>query len=294
MDDNHSGGRAALAEQARPDLVKRAHMIDLCKRMAASAVFHDLVVLVIIVNAVVLGLETSQRTMQAVGSGIYAVNWIVQAIFVLEIVVRIVAHWPRPVSFFRGGWNLFDFIVVAAAFLPAGGGFATIGRLLRLLRVTRLVSVFPQLRLIISTMLLSIPSMGHVVLLLGLLLYVYGIAGFYLFRDADPRHWGSLGASLLSLFQVVTLEGWADMQQALLPHEPWAWVFFASFIVVAVFVVINLFIAVVINNLEKAKEEENRAADAGRPEHELLTRLAALRRELDALEEALRSRADTR
>jgi voltage-gated sodium channel len=266
-------------------------MIGLCKRISASVVFQDLIIMVIIVNAVVLGLETSQHVMQFVGGGLYAINWTIQSIFVFEIAVRILACWPRPLSFFRSGWNLFDFVVVAAAFLPVSGGFATVGRLLRLLRVTRLVSVFPQLRLIISTMLLSIPSMGHVVLLLSLLLYVYGIAGFYLFRDVDPQHWGSLGTSLLSLFQVVTLEGWADMQQAILPYKPWAWIFFASFIVVAVFVVINLFIAVVINNLEKAKEQEHRAADAGKPQHDLLARVAALRMEIEELETDLRSRA---
>jgi voltage-gated sodium channel len=265
-------------------------VIDFCKRIAANAVFHDLIVAVIMLNAVVLGLETSQQVMRSVGGGIQMVNWAIQAIFVFEIGVRVLAHWPKPLAFFRSGWNVFDFLVVAVAFLPANGGFATVGRLLRLLRVTRVISIFPQLRLIISTMLLSIPSMGHVVLLLSLLLYVYGIAGFYLFKEIDPQHWGSLGAALLSLFQVVTLEGWADMQRVLLPQAPWAWVFFASFIVVAVFVVINLFIAVVINNLEKAKQEEHLAADVERPEHDLLIRVAALRREIDGLEATLRSR----
>ena len=112
-------------------------MIDFCKRISASAVFHDLIIIVIILNAVILGLETSQHIMQSVGGSIQVINWAVQAIFVLEIAVRILAHWPKPLSFFRGGWNLFDFVVVAAAFLPVSGGFATIGRLLRLLRVTR-------------------------------------------------------------------------------------------------------------------------------------------------------------
>lgn len=263
-------------------------MIEYCKRIAASAVFQDVIIGVIILNAVILGLETSQQVMQTAGDALRLCNWIVQAIFVVEIAIRIAAYWPRPTAFFRGGWNVFDFAVVAAAFLPASGGFATIGRLLRLLRVTRLVSVFPQLRLIINTMLLSIPSMGHVVLLLSLLLYVYGIAGVYLFREADPAHWGTLGTALLSLFQVVTLEGWTELQRALLPERPWAWIFFASFIVVAVFVVINLFIAVVINNLEKAREKEQQIADAGSPEHEVLARVAALRREIEELESALR------
>jgi voltage-gated sodium channel len=269
-------------------------MIAACRRLASSTRFQDAIIGVIVVNAVILGLETSARVMQSAGGALVALNGVIQAIFVFELAVRVLAHWPRPAAFFRGGWNVFDFVVVAVAFLPAAGSFATIARLARLLRVARLVSVFPQLRLIINTMLLSIPSMGHVVLLLGVLLYVYGIAGVYLFREADPAHWGSLGASLLSLFQVVTLEGWADLQRALLPQRPWAWSYFASFIVVAVFVVINLFIAVVINNLERAREAEQRAADAGSPEHDLIARVAAIRREAEALESALRMKSSER
>jgi voltage-gated sodium channel len=265
-------------------------MITFCRRIAANALFQDAIIGVIMLNAVILGLETSPRIMQTAGGWLLALNWIIQAIFVFEIAVRMLAHWPRPGAFFRSGWNVFDFVVVAVAFLPANGGFATIGRLLRLLRVTRLVSVFPQLRLIINTMLLSIPSMGHVVLLLGLLLYVYGIAGVYMFRETDPQHWGTLGAALLSLFQVVTLEGWIELQRALLPAHPWAWVFFASFIVMAVFVVINLFIAVVINNLEKAREKEQQVADANSEEHELLARVASLRRDLEELHSAMRTK----
>lgn len=265
-------------------------MIGHCNRIAASVLFHDAIIGVIILNAVILGLETSQEVMQTAGDTIRLLNWIVQAIFVVEITIRIAAHWPKLTTFFRDGWNVFDFAVVAVAFLPVNGDFATIGRVLRLLRVTRLISVFPQLRLIINTMLLSIPSMGHVVLLLSLLLYVYAIAGVYLFRETDPAHWDTLGAALLSLFQVVTLEGWTDLQRVLLPERPWAWIFFASFIVVAVFVVINLFIAVVINNLEKAREKEQRIADASSPVHEVLARVAALRREIEELDSALRKR----
>lgn len=266
-------------------------MIDFCRQMASSERFHDVIIVVIVLNAVLLGLETLQQVMQSAGSAVYVLNWVVQAIFVFEIAVRITSHWPRPTAFFRDGWNVFDFTVVVVAFLPVDGEFATIGRLLRLLRVTRLVSEFPQLRLIINTMLLSIPSMGHVVLLLSLLLYVYGIAGFYLFGEIDPQHWGSLGAALLSLFQVVTLEGWPELQRSLLPKQPWAWVYFASFIVVAVFVVINLFIAVVINNLEKAKEQEHQGALPGSSEEDLLLRVETLRKQIDDLDSALRRHA---
>jgi voltage-gated sodium channel len=112
-----------------------------------------------------------------------------------------VACWPRPLRFFADGWNVFDFVVVAASLLPQSGTFAMVARLARLLRVTRLVAVFPELRLIVSTMLRSIPSMGHVIMMLGLLLYVYAVLGVAMFREEDPEHWSSLGVALLTLLQ---------------------------------------------------------------------------------------------
>lgn len=266
-------------------------MVDRCRKLAGHPAFQNTVVGLILLNAVLLGIETDARVMSRMGGMLHGLNGLFQLLFMAEIAVRIAACWPSPHRFFRGGWNVFDFVVVVAGLLPIDGGFATVGRLLRLLRVTRLVSAFPQLRLIISTMLLSIPSMGHVVLLLGLLLYVYGIAGYYLFHAVDPQRWGTLGAALLSLFQVVTLEGWAEMQAVLLPARPWAWVYFASFIVVAVFVVINLFIAVVINNLETAKADEQRRAEAAVPTSDLAGRLARIRHELEAIESAMRNHA---
>jgi voltage-gated sodium channel len=193
-------------------------------------------------------------------------------------------------AFFHNGWNVFDFIVVAGSLIPGSGASTSIGRLLRLLRVTRLVSISPGLRLIVTTMLTSIPSMGHVVALLSLLIYIYAILGFQFFHTVDPIHWGSLSSAGLSLFQVITLEGWVEMQNAVIHERPWAWLYFASFIVVAVFVVINLFIAVVINNLESAKEAERHRHDEDSPDRELLQRLARLREQIAVLEGELRTR----
>jgi voltage-gated sodium channel len=122
------------------------------------------------------------------------VDLVVQTVFVGEIVIRLLAHWPEIGRFFRDGWNVFDLAVVAASLLPQAGAFAMVARLARPMRVTRLISVFPELRLIVSTMLRSIPSMGHILMMLGLLLHVYGILGFYLFREHDPERWGTLGA----------------------------------------------------------------------------------------------------
>jgi len=198
------------------------------------------------------------------------------------MLIRIAAYGSRPLAFFRDGWNVFDFGVVGVSLLPVAGPFATVARLARVLRVARVVSGLPELRLIIGTMLRSIPSLGHVILLLGLLMYIYGVLGYYLFGQIDPEHWGSLGSAVRTLFIIITLEGWVEIQKAGGPTTLGIWTFYASFIVVAVFVVINLFIAVVLNNLEKTRRDESAVA-AGDP----LARIHEIRRQLDAVEEVL-------
>lgn len=263
-----------------------------CRRVAEDGRFQHFVLGIILFNGVVMGLETSSTLMASYGRLFGWVNLAVQAVFVLEIAVRLLAHWPRILQFFRDGWSCFDFAVVAISLLPEVGPFATVARLARVLRVARVLSSFPELRLIVSTMLRSIPSMGHVILLLGLLLYVYGILGFWFFHAHDPRHWGTLGTSIRSLFQILTLEGWVDIQAASLAVNPLAWIYYASFIVIAVFVVVNLFIAVVINNLEEAKKELRAALDVEDPRHEGIRRIGALKEALAELEGQLRSQCD--
>ncbi len=230
-------------------------MIDLARRIADSRPFQNGVLAVIILTAALSGLETSESLAERHRALFDRADTLVQAIFVAEIAIRLLAAAPRVHRFFLDGWNVFDFAVVAASFLPQAGTFAVVARLARLLRVARLVSAFPELRLIVGTMLRSIPSMGHVLLMLSLLLYVYGVLGVHLFRGQDPERWGSLGGALLTLFQILTLEGWVEVQAAVLATHPLAWIYFASFVFVGVFVVVNLFIAVVINNLETAKAE---------------------------------------
>lgn len=254
-------------------------------RLVGGRAFQGTIIAVIVANAVLLGVETSPSVMAAAGGTLPFLNVLFQAIFCVEIALRIAAEWPRPLRFFRGGWNLFDFTVVGASLLPAAGSAATIARLARILRVGRLVSSVPELRLIIGTMLRSIPSMGHVILLLAILLYVYAVTGNHLYGAIDPANWGSLGRSFDSLFQVLTLEGWVEIRAATGAH-PANGIFYGSFIFIAVFVVVNLFIAVVINNLESVKLEEERriAHDAGEDPRAAVARL---REELDRLERSL-------
>ncbi|MGA9115584.1 MAG: ion transporter [Bacteroidota bacterium] len=237
-------------------------LADVSSALAGDRRFHFWTLALIILNGLLMGLETVPQIMARHGEMLFLLNDLIQGLFVLEITIRVLAFWPSPFRFFRDGWNLFDFAVIALSLLPVGGQFATISRLARLLRVTRLVSVSFELRLIVQTMLRSIPSMGHVSLLLGLLIYIYGIVGFYLFGATDPAHWGSLGVAMLSVFQLLTLEGWVEMQRVLIPVHPWAWLYFGSFVVVGVFIVINLFIAIVLNNLERVRAEERLAGSS--------------------------------
>ena len=263
-------------------------MTEWARRTAENPRFQAAVFVVIILNAVVVGLETSPSIMSRYGWLLGWANTAILLIFIAELSIRLAAFGRNPLAFFRDGWNLFDFVIVAASLVPDVGSFTTVARLARLLRVTRLVSIHPELRLIISVMVRSIPSMGHVVLLLALLLYVYGVLGFHLFHESDPAHWGTLWTSLLTLFQILTLEGWVEVQDASLRTHPWAWAYYSSFVVIAVFVVINLFIAVVINNLESAKAEHQAELDAKNPERTLLVRIESVKRELNELERLLR------
>lgn len=226
-----------------------------CAAIADAGWFRAATVAVIVVSAVLLGLETSPRVAAEHGPLFAWLHRAIMLAFVVELGVRMAALGRRWPTFFRSGWNVFDAALVALAFVPAVGPLATAGRVVRVLRVVRLVSVSPQLRLIVTTMLRSIPSLGHVALLLGLLLYVYAVVGVTLFAGVDPAHWGSLGQALLTLFQMLTLEGWVELQRSTMASYGWAWIYYGSFVLIAVFVVMNLFIAVVLANLDDARRQ---------------------------------------
>ncbi len=263
-------------------------MVGWCKKLSESKWFGRIVLAVILFNAVLIGVESSREMMARHGRLLLSIGQVVQAIFVIEILIRLVAHYPRVDRFFKSGWNVFDFCVVALTLLPAAGPLAGVARLARVLRVLRLITAWPELRLIVSTMLRSIPSMGHVILLLTLLIYIYAVLGVQFFGERQPEFFGSLGQACLSLFVILTLEGWADVQAASLEYAPWAWLYYGSFVVIAVFVVINLFIAVVTNNLQQAKLEDDRSMPCEKSD--LLKSLDDLKRQIEQVEARLRDR----
>lgn len=230
-------------------------MKHICAQLVNHRLFDQVIVALIILNGIVLGLETSEELDQAYGSSFAIFNQVIVFIFLIEAVLKIVAVVPNLKLYFGNGWNLFDFIVVMFSLIPNAGAFATIARLARLFRVMRLISVLPELRLIVTVLVRSLPGMSHVLVLMSVLMYIYGVLGWHLFHDHDPALWGSLGLSLLTLFRVVTLEDWTDVMYKAMELHPMAWIYFVSFVVIGTFVVVNLFIAMVINNLEEAKVE---------------------------------------
>ncbi len=197
------------------------------------------------------------------------------------------AHYPRIERYFRDGWNVFDFTIIVISLLPSTGELATVARLARLLRVLRLVSALPELRLIVTTLIRSIPSMFNVIALLSIIFYVYAVAGYHLFHEVDPTHWRNLGIALLSLFRIVTLEDWTDIMYAAMQAHWWAWAYFVSFVVMGTFVVVNLFIAVVLNNLDEAKQERLAELRSEPSYKEIVTELERTRTTLARLERRL-------
>ncbi len=260
------------------------------ERLAASldnGFLHNVIIGVILINAVVIGLETSETLMSSYGGILKGLDRLFLIIFIAEAAAKWWSFGSR--RYLRDGWNLFDLTIVLASLIPTTGQFATLARLARLLRILRLVSAFPELRLVVQTLVRSIPSMGHVVLLMSIIFYIYAVAGFYLFHEIDPTHWSDLGISLLTLFRVVTLEDWTDVMYAAMEGNRWAWIYFVSFVVLGTFVVVNLFIAVVLNNLDEAKSERLEALRETPSVENILKELdqtqqalAALRRQLSA------------
>ena len=231
-------------------------MNKIATNIVQRPLFEHSIIALILLNAAILGLETDPTLVANYGDWFELGHDFILMAFIIEAVFKITAVAPRLKLYFGDGWNLFDFSIILLALIPATGELAVIARLARLLRVLRLISTIPELRLIVATLMRSIPSMGHVILLMSIIFYIYGIAGYHLFHLHDPIHWETLGLSLLTLFRVVTLEDWTDVMYIAMELYDWAWIYFVSFVVMGTFVIINLFIAVVLNNLEQSKAEQ--------------------------------------
>lgn len=240
------------------------------------------VVALIVINAITLGLETSENVLSIAGDWLLAIDGVILTVFVAEISVKLYAYRWR---FFTSGWNVFDFVIVGIALLPASGPLAIL-RALRVLRVLRLVSMVPSLRLVVESLLRAIPGIASIAALMSLIFYVFAVMATALFGDAYPDWFGSVGASMYSLFQVMTLESWSmGIVRPVMETHPLAWLFFLPFILITTFTVLNLFIAIIVNtmqNLQGAAHAREQDAIAGIVHDEVLSlrdEIRALRRE---------------
>ncbi len=249
------------------------------QQLLESTRFQYFIIGVIVINAITLGMETSPDLVARYGSVLHLLDRVALGIFTVEIVAKLITYRFR---FFRDPWNIFDFVIVTVALVPASGAFSVL-RAMRILRALRLVSMIPSMRRVVAALLSALPGMGSIITLLVLVMYVSAVMATKLFGTASPEFFGDLGKSLFTLFQVMTMEGWADIARDLMVVQPWAWVFFLVFLLACTFTVLNLFIAVVVNAMQenvaadiKAEQEEDaNAAHAERTQ--MLNELKALR-----------------
>ena len=213
---------------------------------------------VITLNAIVLGAETYDGVEDRYGDALHLLNGVFLGAFVVELAIRMIACWPRPIEFFRSGWNVFDFIVVTASFLPGLRENATLLRLLRLARIVRAVRFLPDLRVIFAAVIRSVPGVSSLALMTLLLVYLYGMVGWLIFHDSDPESFGNVGEAMVTMFVLLTLENLPTYIERGQELSDWTLLFYLSYVLVASFLIFNLFIGIVINSMEEARAEEHR------------------------------------
>ncbi len=234
--------------------------------------FQKTIVSVILLNSLLIGLETSDRIMSSFGQYIDSFDLVILVLFTIEIIAKIYAY---RASFFRDSWNLFDLSIVVISIMPAAGSFAVF-RALRIVRTLRLLKNIPKLRVIIESLLQSIPSIGWIGVLLFIVYYTYAVIGTNLFGTAYPKYFGDLGNAFYTLFQIMTLESWSSaVARPIMDGMPFAPLYFVSFILIATYTTLNVFIAIVVNTMNEVsikgiKEEEQHIKDLVIEEHHRL------------------------
>ncbi|SMH38764.1 ion transporter [Mesorhizobium australicum] len=252
------------------------------KTLIESRRFETFITALIFINAITLGLETSPSAVAAFGGALAIADSLILAVFVLELLARFAVY---RLDFFKDPWRIFDLLVVGVALIPATGGLSVL-RALRILRVLRLISIVPSLRRVVTGFITALPGMGSIILLLALVFYVFAVMATKLYGQSFPDRFGDIGASLYTLFQVMTLEGWSDgVVRPVMEVYPTAWLFFIPFIVATSFTVLNLFIGVIVSAMEEEHEAEASAEREALQEDqdEILREIRALREEVRAL-----------
>ena len=252
-----------------------------------SELFGRSILVLIVINAIILGMETSDAIMGAIGPFLLMLDRLILAVFVIEVVLRLIADFK---GFWRNPWRIFDFVIVTISLIPATGALSAM-RAFRILRVLRLVSHVRAMRRVVTGLLSALPGMGSIVLLLGLIFYVYAVISTKIFKDAFPEWFGSIGESSYTLFQIMTLESWSmGIVRPVMEEFPLSWMLFVPFIIMTAFTVLNLFIGVIVDAMQQEHEAEARAErETMMSENEqMLIEIRAMRKELQEIKASLK------
>lgn len=219
-------------------------------RIRSNKIFETFIVAIIIFSALVIGVKT-YNIPPAIERTIIILDWLITAIFLIEISIRFLGE-ERKRDFFKSGWNIFDTVIVLFSIVPIEDSeMAVIGRLVRIFRVLRMVSIIPELRMLLNSLLKAMPKLGYVALLMFIIFYIYGAIGSTFFAEINPVLWGDIATSLLTLFRIMTFEDWTDVMYETQTVYAFSWVYYISFIFLTAFAFLNMIIGVVVNVMEK-------------------------------------------
>lgn len=275
------------------------------QRITKHKAFNGFIFSLILLSALLIGIETYPGIAAREKSFLMILDKLIILFFTVEISLKILSNGKKPWIFFQDPWNLFDFIIVGVCLIPsADTHFFAVLRILRILRILRMVTFFPKLRLLIGTLLKSIPSMGYIILLIAILFYVYAVVGVFVFGSSDPMHFGDLHHTLVTLFKVLTLEGWTDIMNTHIYGSNrdgnmqiisiWPFLYFASFILLGAMIIMNLFIGVIMNSMQESQDElfqeiqelKSQDKDSDELYSNILVKIDELRDEIQSLSKA--------
>ncbi len=286
--------------------------ISSIKAIVDSPWFNNFIIWTILAAGILVGIQTYGEKVAYWNGLLHGLDMIILWIFTIEAIMKIVAEGNRPFNYFKDPWNIFDFVIVvvcwAAYFMPdINAGYVAVFRLARVLRVLRLVSALPKLKILVDAMLKSIPSMGYVGVLLFLLFYIYGAMGVFLFGENDPIRFSDLGTSILTLFQITTMEGWSDIMylnmwgcdhavygvdncDSPVANPIGGVIYFVSFVMFGTMIVLNLFIGVIMNSMEEVNNEqqlEDRMKETSGNKETLIQQIQTLSHQLDEMKKQM-------
>ena len=227
------------------------------KKIDSSPFFQWSIITVIIISALLIGAKTHDLSSQSIKILAFLDNAIT-VFFVFELTIRFIA-FPNKKSFFKNGWNIFDTLIVIGSLIPAGGSGVLLARLLRVFRVLRLVSMVPELRLLINALIKAIPRMGYIALLMFVIFYIYAAVGSMFFHYINDDLWGDVSISMLTLFRVATFEDWTDVMYETMDVHPLSWIYYLSFIFLTAFIFLNMMVGTILEVM--GKEHENYRAE---------------------------------